>query len=88
MPFALKKKARMSNLPLNTIESVLSNLTLQQRHDLKNALLSVRWAAELLRPPDGSHPPCELISEQLHAAYHLLQPVIDSLLSEGEHACE
>lgn len=59
----------------------LEQLNQQQRHDLRSALLSVRWAADLLRPADGSEPPLELIADQLHHAYAQLQPVIDLILN-------
>ena len=76
----------MTNVPPNAdIKTFSGSLTSQQRHDLKSSLLSVRWAAELLRPSDGSAPPCDLIAEQLLNAYAQLEPVIEHYLSvKGE----
>lgn len=71
----------MSNVPLSDKTHDFSSLNSQQRHDLKSALLSVRWAAELLRPVDGSEPPCELIADQLMTAFRQLEPYIEGILS-------
>ncbi|NBX17742.1 MAG: hypothetical protein EBR09_10285 [Proteobacteria bacterium] len=76
----------MTNVPqdADTGQAPFS-LSPQQRHDLKSALLSVRWAAELLQPSDGSEPPCELIAGQLMHAYSQLEPVIEYVLNvKGE----
>jgi hypothetical protein len=56
-------------------------LTNQQRHDIKAALLSIKWSAELLKPPDGSNPPCELISDQLTHAFEILRPLVEQILT-------
>jgi hypothetical protein len=77
----------MTNAPQNADGKIsFAPLSSQQRHDLKTALLSVRWAAELLRPADGSEPPYDLIAEQLMNAFSQLEPAIEHILSlKGEH---
>lgn len=66
----------------------LDALTNQQRHDIKAALLSIKWSAELLNPPDGSQPPCELISDQLMHAFETLRPLIEQILAAKGTASE
>ena len=70
-----------SNAPLAPDAFSLSSLTDKQKHDLKSALLSIQWAADLLRPADGSEPPVDLIADQLMHAFNQLRPVIETLLS-------
>lgn len=55
-----------------------------ERHDLKTALLSIRWCAELLTPADASQPPVQLIAEHLLKSYGTLAPVVEALLSSEE----
>ncbi|MFZ9520342.1 MAG: hypothetical protein ACO3A4_07685 [Silvanigrellaceae bacterium] len=70
-----------SNLPHGPDSVQTSSLSDKQKHDLKSALLSIKWAAELLRPADGSEPPVELIAEQLLHAFNHLNPVIEKILT-------
>lgn len=79
----------MANVPLSKQPVTdLNQLTQQQRHDLRAAILSVRWAADLLCPSDGSEPPLELIAEQLRQAYTEIQPVIDLVLTQKRQTSE
>jgi hypothetical protein len=74
-----------SNAPLAPDAISIASLTDKQKHDLKAALLSIQWAADLLRPADGSEPPVDLIAEQLMQAFNQLRPVIEKILSsEGK----
>ncbi|MEN9528766.1 MAG: hypothetical protein RI932_639 [Pseudomonadota bacterium] len=51
-----------------------------QKHDLKAALLSIKWASELLEPVDGSEPPCTLVAAQLRQSYVQLSSFIAPFL--------
>jgi len=57
-----------------------------QKHDLKAALLSIKWASELLEPIDGSEPPCALIAAQLRASYANLSIFIEPFLASADGA--
>jgi hypothetical protein len=58
-----------------------------QKHDLKAALLSIKWSAELLEPADGSEPPCALVAAQLRQSYANLSAFISPfLVSNGNHS--
>ena len=77
----MKKKPAMPDSLPNDKAIQFDTLTNQQRHDIKAALLSIKWSAELLKPPDGSEPPCELISAQLTHAFETLRPLIEQILA-------
>lgn len=55
-----------------------------ERHDLKTALLSIRWCADLLQPADGSAAPIALIVNHLQKSYETLAPVIEAVLTAEE----
>lgn len=55
-----------------------------QKHDLRAALLSIKWASELLEPIDGSEPPCDLIAAQLRASYANLSIFIEPFLAPAD----
>lgn len=88
MPSALTKKPMMENETHNINSLNSTALSTQQRHDLKSALLSIRWAADLLQPQDGSEPPCSLIATQLQQAYRQLQPFVEAILAEKGSSAE
>lgn len=62
----------------------MRSLSDTERHDLKTALLSIRWCAELLTPADNSQPPIQLIAEHLMKSYDALAPVVEALLCTEE----
>ncbi|MEY2986744.1 MAG: hypothetical protein RJB13_265 [Pseudomonadota bacterium] len=62
----------------------MSTLSISERHDLKTALLSIKWCAELLTPADNSQPPIKLIAEHLLKSYERLSPVVEALLESEE----
>lgn len=62
----------------------MRTLSDSERHDLRTALLSIRWCAELLTPADNSQPPIQLITNHLLKSYETLAPVIEALLEDEE----
>lgn len=93
MQLDLQKKSKMTNSTPNTNQSAWTSsesfsLNAQQRHDLKAALLSVRWAGELLKTSDESQVPRELIAEQLLDAFRRLQPFVEKIIIQEETSPE
>jgi hypothetical protein len=71
----------MPDIQHNNNKINIAQLSAQQRHDIAAALLSIQWAADLLKPADGTEPPVDLIYNQLNQSYRLLKPVIEQLLN-------
>ena len=63
---------------------MMRSLSDSERHDLKTALMSIRWCAELLTPAYNSQPPIELITDHLMKSYETLAPVVEALLIAEE----
>ena len=63
---------------------MMRSLSDSERHDLKTALMSIRWCPELLTPADNSQPPIELITNHLMKSYETLAPVVEALLIAEE----
>ena len=63
---------------------MMRSLSDSERHDLKTALMSIRWCAELLTPADNSQPHIELITDHLMKSYETLAPVVEALLIAEE----
>lgn len=63
---------------------ILQKLSDEQKHDLIAALHSVKWAADLLQPSDGSEPPCALIAAHLRKSHQHLTPFIESIIAQSE----
>lgn len=70
--------------PQSNNSQILPKLSDEQKHDLMAALLSIKWAADLLQPADGSLPPCALIAAHLRKSHLYLTPFIDAILAQSE----
>lgn len=72
------------NILQNNSTQPLTELTAQQKHDLKAALLSVKWAAELLEVAEDTPPPFELIAAHLRKTHEYLTPFIEAILAQNK----
>jgi hypothetical protein len=70
--------------PQSNNSQILQKLSDEQKHDLMAALLSVKWAADMLQPSDGSEPPCALIAAHLLKSHQHLTPFIEAILAQSE----
>lgn len=70
--------------PQSNSSHFLQNLSDEQKHDLMAAFLSVKWAADLLQPADGSEPPCALIAAHLRKSHQQLTPFIEAILEQNK----
>lgn len=60
-------------------------MTLQQKHDLKAALLSLRWVAEIFEKPQQERPADTLIAGQLRKSHDFLLNILTPLLKDDEN---
>lgn len=70
--------------PQSNNSQILQKLSDEQKHDLIAALFSIKWAADLLQPADGSLPPCALIAEHLQKSHQYLTPFVEAILAQSE----
>ncbi|MEY4065770.1 MAG: hypothetical protein RIR26_1978 [Pseudomonadota bacterium] len=64
----------------------VSEESLQRRHDLKTALLTLRWVAEIFENSEGERPSDGVIAMQLRKSHDTLESLLSPLLQDEENS--